>query len=49
MIWSDAESAQALSQWLAGTVSCRIEVLDIDALFDELRSAGCCSTSRAAG
>jgi uncharacterized glyoxalase superfamily protein PhnB len=33
-ICSGAES------FLAGTASCRIEVSDIDALFDELRSAG---------
>jgi hypothetical protein len=26
--------------FLAGTASCRIEVADVDALFDELRSAG---------
>jgi catechol 2,3-dioxygenase-like lactoylglutathione lyase family enzyme len=39
-ICSGAES------FLAGTASCRIEVSDVDALFAELRSAGCSMTSR---
>ena len=40
MIWTDRPICSGAESFLAGTASCRIEVSDIDALFDELRSVG---------